>query len=463
MDELAGAEFSENVPEKAVRKLQDWAQRLHAFTDDIVPTFFHEDVSLGLLDDMAALVGKLNCLTDRIRLGFIRAANRLCEGRSGAQSRRRFAARLMIPIGRYNYYANVEARALIHTSDGTIVNGLVQRLFADARIGQAALEAISETLHRIPGNKREIAKEIEEKLCELALAGSGENLRTAGIALLQQHGIGASEQEQREKVHLRISKQTADLMASLHGKLPSSTIALLNRLFHDYAGPGDLLEDKANDERSADQRRIDALERALKVALEKDLRPTRPGCASVVATVTLQQLCEFNGVALTDVGTAITIDDLLKLGASTHWYLAILDHENGNLLHVSRTKRTADLAMYLGLLASQGGDQTPGSNLPAAACEIHHVRSFANGGETVPNNLMFLSPHTHRLVDDNREDRDCYWTVEAGDHTVAVRRPQYLDPLRQVSHNFNPALWLTPGLRLKHGVHLDPLRPQWVA
>lgn len=425
----------------------------------LIPQLFADEPTLSDHEEISTIIGAITSTADRLQLGYIEAFDRRIEPGTGAQLKKEIAANLRIPVGKLRYLTNVANNANLNGTTGRPRLERADALFNDSVIGLPALSAITETLAKIPVSEYEARKGIEEKLCLLAEASAPEGLRTAGIKLLQDHGFGADEEARREQASFRIGTQRPDLMTPVRGLLEPRAAALLNRVFHDYAGPGDLLEEKADDDRSPDQRRHDALEAALRSAVDHELKPSRPGCAAVVATLTLQDLCEFNGVAVTDVGTTLPLDELLKMGAEKHWYLAILDHKNGNLLHLSRTKRTADLHMYLGLLASQGGDQTPGYGLPAAACEVHHVEAWADGGLTTPDNLVFLNPRTHRQVDDDRIDRSCYWTVQAGDRTVAVRRPWGQDPSRSACSNIHPALWLVPGIRLKHGVRPPPLKP----
>ncbi|MFF5171282.1 HNH endonuclease signature motif containing protein [Micromonospora sp. NPDC000089] len=60
----------------------------------------------------------------------------------------------------------------------------------------------------------------------------------------------------------------------------------------------------------------------------------------------------------------------------------------------------------------------PGCDRPPRWCDGHHVRHWADGGETALNNAVLLCGHHHRLI--HQGD----WTVRIG----TDRRPEFLPP-----------------------------------
>lgn len=216
-------------------------------------------------------------------------------------------------------------------------------------------------LDQIPaGTLEDSVAAVEEMLAGLACVLAPDDLRKAGVKILQ--GLNAESEptdaERQRRRDIKVSPQQADLMSTLKGDITPELRALLDRLFADYAGPGDLLPagEKEADSRTADQRRHDALVAALKVALHREgpMPPTR-GCSTVVATMTLEQLQRAAGVVPTDVGTLLPIPDLIRLGADKNAFLALLEEGTGNLIELGRAKRAADIYAYLGLVAAQVG------------------------------------------------------------------------------------------------------------
>ncbi|MEJ5996664.1 HNH endonuclease signature motif containing protein [Corynebacterium sp. H130] len=335
----------------------------------------------------------------------------------------------------------------------------------EGHCGIDAAVVISRILEQIPMDAPKEARDYAERtLAELSQVLGPDDLKLAGRKILQ--GLNAesapTDADRQRRRGIRLSNQGEDLMATLTGSVTPELHALLSRLFADYAGPGDLLpeEEKAGDRRGAAQRRHDALVAALKTAMGEGggMQPTR-GCATVVATMPLEQLQQAAGAVTTDVGTLLPIRDLLRLGATRNAFLAILDKDTGNLIELGKTKRCGDLFAYLGAVAAQGGDMTPGSDIPAAWCELHHVLPWKYGGRTTGFNLALVSPKNHGLFDDDHEDPDKYWTYCTRTGHMLWKPPKQMDPERRPRANFNPALWFTPGQMLKFGMYRETKTP----
>lgn len=329
----------------------------------------------------------------------------------------------------------------------------------DAAFGVASAMEIARVLEQAPeGTPAESFAYIESRMAEMARSLAPEDLRKAGIKILQ--GLNADSEPQdaqrQRRRRVTISAQGADLNAKLSGEVTPELKALLDRLFADYAGAGDLLPDgeKENDVRTQAQRNHDALVAALKYALHRNgpMPPTR-GCSTVVATMTLEQLQKAAGVVPTDVGTLLSIPDLIRLGADRNAFLAILEEGTGNLIELGRTKRAADVYAYLGLVAAQGGDMTPGSSLPAALCEIHHVRAWRFGGLSEGKNFQLAGHNTHRNIDDTQTKDTKWWTVCTTTGQMLWIPPKHIDPERRPQANFNPMTWFNPGQMLRFGMH----------
>lgn len=329
------------------------------------------------------------------------------------------------------------------------------------RNGQFGAESaliISRVLDQVPEDTPlETVEYVERILAEIAAKLGPDDLKVAGQKILQ--GLNAEsapkDEDRQRRRSVKLSPQGEDLMATLTGSITPELHALLSRLFADYAGPGDLLpeEEKARDSRTTGQRCHDALTAALKTAMGEGggMRPTR-GCATVVATMTLEQLQVAAGVVPTDVGTHLPIPDLIRLGAERNAFLSILDKDTGNYVELGKTKRCGDVFAYLAAVAAQGGDMTPGSDIPAAWCQMHHVLAWRKGGLTTGSNQMLTNPKTHANIDDDQQDPDKYWTYCTKTGHMLWRPPRSVDPERRPRANFNPARWFNPGQMLKFGL-----------
>jgi hypothetical protein len=76
-----------------------------------------------------------------------------------------------------------------------------------------------------------------------------------------------------------------------------------------------------------------------------------------------------------------------------HW----LDDDDGNALNVGRKTRSIPPAIRRALQRRDGGCRFPGCTC-SRFVDAHHIRHWADGGETSMHNLVLLCRHHHRLV-----------------------------------------------------------------
>ena len=86
--------------------------------------------------------------------------------------------------------------------------------------------------------------------------------------------------------------------------------------------------------------------------------------------------------------------------------LAALMFDTRMPLDVGRTQRTATPAQRRALAVRDRGCIIPGCQVPAEACQTHHLVEWADGGETSVSNMASLCWAHHRQVDLRM------WTIE---------------------------------------------------
>jgi len=79
--------------------------------------------------------------------------------------------------------------------------------------------------------------------------------------------------------------------------------------------------------------------------------------------------------------------------AVVHW----LEHADGEPLNVGRKTRTIPPAIRRALKRRDGGCRFPGCTCTHFV-DAHHIRHWADGGDTSMDNLTLLCRHHHRLV-----------------------------------------------------------------
>lgn len=199
--------------------------------------------------------------------------------------------------------------------------------------------------------------------------------------------------------------------------------------------------------------RTDVLERDAKAAgpiRRKRLAPAR-GTTSIVAVTTLAELLSMNGTASTDTDVQMTIADAVERCEARNLFLQVLDFK-GRTLYFGRSRRLGSVDQYLALFGEEGMSSAPLSSAPAAWCHMHHVQSWANGGDTNLPNFTFVDPATHANIDDDRMDPDKWWSragVGPDEPRVVWKPPRSVDPDREPAENEHPAGWANPGRTIR--------------
>jgi hypothetical protein len=116
--------------------------------------------------------------------------------------------------------------------------------------------------------------------------------------------------------------------------------------------------------------------------------------ATVIVTIDYDNLCARTGHAVTSDGTMIPAGRLLELAEQADIIPTVLN-SSGAVLSLGRSKRIASRAQTLALVARDRGCSFPGCTHPPEFCERHHIREWADGGPTDPDNLTLLCRYHH--------------------------------------------------------------------
>ncbi|TFG61628.1 MAG: HNH endonuclease, partial [Gemmatimonadales bacterium] len=121
-------------------------------------------------------------------------------------------------------------------------------------------------------------------------------------------------------------------------------------------------------------------------------------------------------------GTRVSAETSRRLACDAS-VVAIKHGTDGSVLRVGRRTRTISPALRRALEARDQGCRFPGCGLRFT--DAHHVKHWADGGETALSNLLLLCAHHHRLVHEEG------WKVEwwGGD------QPAFVDSRGQIHVN----------------------------
>ena len=154
-----------------------------------------------------------------------------------------------------------------------------------------------------------------------------------------------------------------------------------------------------------DRRRYDQYMSILR-QYEEGQQAANGGAASVVVSVTLDDLAEADANTLfqTNVGVELDAFDLVRLGMDgTSDFLLTVDGLSGVPLHLGRSRRLASVGQRIAMFAVQGVCSWAGCTTSMSECEAHHIISWLRYGATDIENLTGLCPTHHRCNNDRRD------------------------------------------------------------
>jgi hypothetical protein len=107
--------------------------------------------------------------------------------------------------------------------------------------------------------------------------------------------------------------------------------------------------------------------------------------------------------------------------------LVVQEDEVGNVLDIGRKTRIIPPAMERALAIRDGGCQFPGC-CETRYTEGHHIKHWADGGETKLDNLVTLCRYHHREL----HKGSFFLSVKLEAHVPAAKEPKYDKPVRFV-------------------------------
>jgi hypothetical protein len=166
----------------------------------------------------------------------------------------------------------------------------------------------------------------------------------------------------------------------------------------DQAGEGSACRDTAGNELAPSQRRADALVLLAESALAGGLDPGKAGERyQVVVHVDAPVLADpaEQGVSALADGQHVSAETSRRVACDAS--IVVMTHaDDGSILDVGRKTRTISPGLRRALIERDSGCRFPGCGL--SRCDAHHVKHWAEGGETKLDNTVLLCRFHHRLV-----------------------------------------------------------------
>ncbi|MEV6095218.1 DUF222 domain-containing protein [Nocardia sp. NPDC051981] len=428
----------------AVSTLSDSIQagKLAEFTDG--------DVT-ALMRQLEACKRQLTALDTRL---IIEAGERSLHARSGAGKMVPF---LRHTLGLSRYDAALRVKVTHHCGEFIEPTGhlrpavlpVMAEAFAAGHISRDHVRNIMDVMDHLPLDiPVEARAEAEQIPVDYSREGWPDDLPKIGrdiVARLDPDGNVVSDADRRRRRGITLCRPGVDGMSRIEGWITPELRALLDAVFAKLARPGmcnledaesltataGFIEDKVldaaagRDRRDAAQRTHDALLAMLQPGVDlSELGYHRGMPVEIVLTMSLADLERGTGVATTASGTQISMNEALRMAEGTNPVLAVLDGK-GMPLYLQRSRRTANHAQRLALLARDKGCTRPGCEQPANMCAAHHITDWAKGGPTDINNLTLACDHCHAMINDGR---DGWKTVVMGKDSPYAGRTGWIAP-----------------------------------
>jgi len=305
--------------------------------------------------------------------------------------------------------AAAQADGSISVEHAKVIRGVIAELPKDVEVEHgAAVEArLVEEAHRFdPNMLATLARRV--------------------VALLNPDGVLADDVEHDRRRHATLSGNR-DGSGELRAHLTPVALAQWQAVLDPLAAPKPSDAD-GPDVRSPGQRMHDALaDAAHKLLASGDLPPGGGVPATVLLTMTLDQLETRTGHVTTAHGGTISVHEALKQAGDANVIPVVLDSKG--ILAYGQSRRTATAAQRLALAARDGGCCFPGCDAPPGWTQVHHILNWAFGGGTDLINLCLLCGFHHR----EHEKRGWQVTIRNGQPWWTP--PAHIDPDRTPIRN----------------------------
>lgn len=304
-----------------------------------------------------------------------------------------------------------------------------------ARVIVQAVGAIPAKVRTLDGGIRVVDPAVRDQARDHLLAAAAEHdakaLRRLGKRILDV--VAPELGEAQEAAALAAEEARAHATAELvmvddgagrcHGRftVPSHVGAMLRRHLLALANPARHTDEELHDVAGEWKPLHRRLGEALIEYVERypaDHTPQTAGVnATVVVTMTLEQLLGEHTTALLDDGTRMSAAQARRLACEAGIIPAVLGSRS-QPLDLGRAARLYTKAQRIALGLRDGGCTARGCETTASGCHAHHDDPWSRRGRTDLDNGRLLCPHHHRLAHDYR----FVMTIHADNQVTFTRR-----------------------------------------
>jgi len=296
-------------------------------------------------------------------------------------------------------------------------------------------DVITRALARIPGSVGvDICEQAAAELVRLCGELDADLLKIVGDRILgivapevaDELDREAAEREEAQALRERYFTMTPDgVGVRLRGRLTPEGAAVVRAAIDPLCKP------VAGDDRSAEQRRADALVDVCRLALATTDLPDNGGDRpQVFVNVDFDVMKQELGVGTLDNGDRVPPETVRRMACAAGLIPLTLNRK-GQPLDIGRQTRVVPGALRRAVVARDRGCCFPGCDRPARWADVHHVKHWSHGGPTALDNLVLLCSLHHAEV--HKSDG---WTVFMDtDARPTFIPPTHVDPLQRPRRN----------------------------
>jgi hypothetical protein len=215
----------------------------------------------------------------------------------------------------------------------------------------------------------------------------------------------------------------------IRAKLDKVTGAKYEALLDPLAKPRPDSTGEAPDLRTRVQREGDALADLVDLMLRADQLPEHGGePVTLTLTMPYDDLAKQVGQATLDNGDHVPVGQVRQLACNAG-IIPLLLGSQGQPMNIGRKTRTFPAGIRRTLVARDRGCAFPGCGRPPRQCDAHHIKHWANGGDTSVDNAVLLCRHHHTLIHQSE------WEVKLVNGIPTFYPPAWLDPQRSPRRN----------------------------
>lgn len=304
---------------------------------------------------------------------------------------------------------------------------------AEGAISAEHASVITRAIKKIPAPlKAEYAVDLEVSLVEAARQFQPlqvARLAQRALAMLDPDGAEPDDRE-HERQRGGVLCDNADGSGDFRLHLTPMANAMAHAVLDPLSQPRPS-EDAGPDTRTPAQRLHDAFEDALLCLLKDGGLPDTGGTpATLVLTMTLQDLESRTGCATTEHGGHVSVQEALRLAADAS-IIPVVFADTGGVVAYGRERRLADPGQRRALAARDKGCAFPGCDRPPGWCQAAHKTPWIHGGQTNLDDLLLLCGHHHRQYDRGKTGWQCLM-INQVPHWLA---PPWLDPAQTPRRN----------------------------